>query len=143
MSRVSRLATAFKGGVTTRLTTTILVVIACLVATAPLMGGPKASAATRGWVSISATTATDLPAMPAAVQSLAYSGGRAFVSWTPGQGVEADSYHVESYLVTGKGLVDKGGIHVAGDDTVVSGLAPGSPYVFAVSAVTSRGVVYE
>lgn len=85
---------------------------------------------------------TALPPAPIGVSAGAYSGGRAFVSWTAGSGGESDSYHVEKYLVTGGTLSDQGGSSVAGFETVVSGLSAGSVYVFDVSALNPSGQSY-
>ena len=108
------------------------VATAALVATSGAPGTGVAGAMTM-------STSTDLPPAPVAVKALAYSGGRAYVSWTAGQGSESDSYHVETYLQSGGGYKDEGGMSAVGYDTVIGGLTARSTYVFAVSAVNAAG----
>ena len=87
---------------------------------------------------VPAASAT-VPPAPTAVEAVPYAGGRAYVSWAAGSGTESDSYRVETYQVTSRGLVDDGGVSAVGVDAVVGGLTVGSTYQFSVSALNAYG----
>lgn len=80
-----------------------------------------------------------LPPAPVQAASLAYSGGRAYVSWAPGSGASSTDYQVTTYLVGANGTIPEGSQTAAGRDAVVSGLQVGSAYRFAISAINSAG----
>ena len=79
------------------------------------------------------------PLAPVQAKAVAYSNGRAYVSWQPGRGEAPDEYVVDSYQLTTSGRHGVSRTRVAGDDTVVSGLIPGAWYDFAVEGSNAAG----
>ncbi len=80
-----------------------------------------------------------LPPAPAGPAAVAYSAGRAYVSWSPGAGSPSVAYRVAAYLVGPNGTIAEGSQTAIGTDAVVSGLQVGSAYDFAVNAVNTAG----
>lgn len=96
-----------------------------------IMGEPSARAIT--------PASTSTPPEPSSVSAVPYSGGRAFVSWSPGNGATSESYRVEEFSVSSSGSQAVSTLQAYGTSVVADGLQPGTSYLFSVNAVNSAG----
>lgn len=130
--RVSRDLFAGRLGPSRKLSLTPLGILGVILLVTQVLGGSAAPAAVT-------SASSSLPPAPMNVSAIPYSAGRAFVSWEPGAGAESDSFHVETFRAVSAGFQDQGGKDVFGTNSVVTGLQPGSVYVFGVNARNAAG----